>query len=209
MGFEHVATLKGRVVDLWGREQDLVILERAIGVSDTKSYLSSGRQAEPTTDELSLPAIWSTVTSNIEPQPSADECCESERVVQPVDTSSPAEENATPVGRAPTTLTDSDEEPCQGDLVVQLDSGGNAQATMRLLNEIGVRQELRLLEMASGLRDACLLLRLRVPVRVLALFSAMTGVRDVHRLPDPTVSGDEHVIQVVLATSNEPVKATV
>ena len=208
MGFEHVATLKGRVVDLWGREQDLVILERVIGVSDTKSYLSSGRQAETTSDELSLPAIWSAVTSDVELQPSADGSCESDCVGQPLDTSSPAERNATPVVGAPPTLTDSHEEPCQGDLVVQLVTGANAQATMRLLNEIGVHQELRLLEMAGGLRDACLLLRLRMPVRVLALFSAMTGVSDVHRLPDPTVGGNEHVIQVVLAASSEPVKAT-
>ena len=92
---------------------------------------------------------------------------------------------------------------------MQLDSGGNAQATTQLLNQVGVHQELRLLEMVGGLRDACLLLRLREPVRILALFSAMTGVSDVRRLPDPTVGGDEHVIQVVLRSSSEPVKATV
>lgn len=208
IGFEHVATLRGRVVDLWGREQDLVILERAIGASDTKSYSNSGR-ADTATDELSLPAIWSAVASDVEPGPRADGSYHSDHVGQSLDASSPAEDNAKPVGGTITTLTNSHEEPCQGTLIVQLDSGGNGQATMQLLNEIGVHQELRLLEMVGGLRDACLLLRLTVPVRVLALFSAMTGVSAVRRLPDPTVGGNEHVIQVVLAGSSEPVEATV
>ena len=209
IGFEHVATLKGRVVDLWGREQDLVILERAIGASDTKSYSSAGRQTETTADELSLPAIWSAVTSDVEPDPNANGSYDSDGVGHPLDISSAAEDDATPAGGATKKLTDGHEEPCQGSLIVRLDSGGDGQATMRLLNEIGVHQELRLLEMVGGLRDACVLLKLRAPVRVLVLFSAMTGVSDVRRLPDPTVGGDDHVIQVVLRSSGEPVKVTV
>jgi hypothetical protein len=79
---------------------------------------------------------------------------------------------------------------------------------MHFLNEVGSRDEIRLLEMTGGLRDMTLLLGLRKPVRLVELFSAMKSVSEARSLPDPLLQADLQVLLAVLASSSESAKVT-
>lgn len=203
MGFKQVATLKGRVVDLWGQHQDLVVLERAImRASNGQTELAA---AEHNTVEPSGPTHRGNGTGGPGPASTI------KPPLEPVWTSRDLSESRQHAGpddeRLHANVPDEDGV-YRGNVLVGVETGGNAAQTMHFLNEIGSRDEIRLLEMAGGLRDMSLLLGLRMPVRLKELFSAMKSVSEARSLPDPLLKADQHVLQVVLASFSEPAKVT-